>query len=107
MAARRTDVRNQMLASARQSSKRYGRECSIAVTDIVIPEFCPLLSIPLFVNGAKVGDNSPTLDRKDSTRGYVPENVWVISHRANRMKNNATLEEMELLVNNWRFQSLR
>lgn len=57
--------------------------------------------------GLKVGDNSPTLDRKDSTRGYVPDNVWVISHRANRMKNNATLEEMELLVKNWQLQSLR
>jgi len=30
--------------------------------------------------------------------GYVKGNVWVISHRANRIKNDATLLELEKLV---------
>ena len=37
---------------------------------------------------------SPSLDRIDSTKGYVPGNVWVISNKANRMKSNAAAEEL-------------
>jgi hypothetical protein len=108
LSKRRADVRGQMVHSARQSAKKYGRAHTITKDDIVIPSYCPLLGIPLFIGGGKVADNSPTLDRIDSALGYVPGNVWVISHRANRIKNNATLAEMELIVNNWRFlQSLR
>lgn len=107
-AKRRTDVRYQMAASARRSSVLYGRACTITADDIVIPELCPLLEIPIFINGGKVSDNSPTLDRFDSKIGYLPSNIWVISHRANRIKNNATLREAELLVRNWReYQSRR
>ena len=32
--------------------------------------------------------------------GYIKGNVWVISNKANRIKNNATLEELRLLVKN-------
>ena len=38
----------------------------------------------------------------DSTKGYIKGNVWVISKRANALKNNATIEELELLVKNLR-----
>jgi len=38
--------------------------------------------------------NWPSLDRWDSTKGYVPGNVFVISYRANTLKNNATYEEI-------------
>jgi hypothetical protein len=37
-------------------------------------------------------------DRKDNARGYVKDNVRVISWRANRLKSDATLEELRLLV---------
>jgi hypothetical protein len=51
-------------------------------------------------NGTTNLDNSYSLDRIDSNKGYVKGNVWVISRRANVIKNNATLEELELLTNN-------
>lgn len=38
----------------------------------------------------------------DSSKGYIKGNVWVVSKRANTIKNNATLEELELLVANLR-----
>lgn len=43
-------------------------------------------------------DASPTLDRIHPDIGYVPGNVMVISAKANRMKNNASLEELKALV---------
>jgi hypothetical protein len=84
-----------MCDRSKSRAKRRGFEHSITIHDIHIPEFCPLLGIPLFpgTNG-KVGPNSPTLDRIDSSKGYTPDNVWVISYKANTIKSNATPEEL-------------
>ena len=43
-------------------------------------------------------EGSPTLDKTIPALGYVPGNIAVISWRANRLKNNGTLEELEALV---------
>ena len=43
-----------------------------------------------------------SLDRIDSSKGYVKDNIWVISHKANSIKNNATLTELKLIIKNWR-----
>ncbi len=55
-----------------------------------------MLGIPLFRStGSKgQGPNSPTLDRLDPALGYTPENVVVISARANQIKTDATVEEL-------------
>ena len=68
-----------------------GMEFSISVEDIIIPERCPYLDIPL-VSLDK--DFSPSLDRIDSTKGYTKDNIQVISRLANIMKNNATKEQL-------------
>lgn len=95
------DPRYKMLASAKLRARVAGRECTVILTDIVIPEFCPLLGVKITTGSRQVKTNSPTLDRKDSTKGYTPDNIWVISWRANRIKSDSTLEEMKLLVKNW------
>lgn len=71
-------------------------EFNIEISDIIIPEYCPYLKIKLdMVNGAKGRqDNAPSIDRIDSTRGYVKGNIEIISDKANRMKNNATAREL-------------
>lgn len=93
-----------MLKSAKRRADRNNIEFSITEKDIVIPEFCPLLDIKLEMHstGRPGGyDNSPSLDRLDSTKGYTPDNVWVISYKANRGKNNLSYEEHKRLMNNW------
>lgn len=98
------DPRKKMLYAARQRAKKNGIECTITVEDIVIPEICPVLGIPLFSTIGKgqqpptLLGNSPSLDRWDNTKGYTPENIRVISMRANDLKSDATLEEMEAVV---------
>lgn len=94
------DPRGYILARARERSKRDGREFDLTKEDIIVPEVCPLLGIKINPKG-KDRTTSPSLDRKDPTKGYTPDNVWVISSRANTLKNNGTLDEFKLLVENW------
>lgn len=82
-----------------------GLEHTITIEDIKIPDKCPLLGIELKDNTGNGKGNckdSPSLDRLDSSKGYTPDNVWVISNRANEIKSNATLEELELITANLR-----
>ena len=88
-----------MLLGAKNRSKEAGLAFDIKLEDIEIPTRCPLLDTLLVVGG---GHNSPSLDRKDSTKGYTRENIWVISWRANALKNDATLAELEMIVDGLR-----
>jgi di/tripeptidase len=88
-----------MLSYAKDRAKKKGFEFNIDETDIIVPKECPILSIPIFKGvglGKKSGPsgNSPSLDRIDSSKGYIKGNVQVISHKANTMKHNATPEEL-------------
>lgn len=69
-------------------------------TDIVIPDECPLLGIPLSTKNSKMLPNSPTLDKINPELGYVKGNIWVISARANTIKSDASLEELQRLTRN-------
>ncbi len=82
---------------ARRNSKRRGEECNLEIEDIVIPEYCPLLGIKLDTSSGSKQDTSPSVDRIDSSKGYTRENVWIISQRANRIKNNSTIEELRMI----------
>jgi hypothetical protein len=89
-----------LLTEAKYRAGKRGLAFDITQDDVVVPEFCPVLGLEMrsCPNGGGPGDTSPTLDRIDSTKGYVKGNVWVISGRANRIKNNATLDELRALV---------
>ena len=91
-----------LLSNAKERAKKLGLEFNLSIEDIKIPRFCPVLGIPLKVNKGKVGPSSPTLDRIDNTRGYVKDNVIVVSHRANTIKSSARLEELRFI---WAFYS--
>ena len=84
---------------AKSRSKKMGREFNIDISDIVLSEYCPILHIKLQLNANHAEDNSYSLDRIDSSKGYIKSNIQVISHRANQLKNNATIEELEIILN--------
>lgn len=88
---------NKMLTTAKARAKNKGIEFSITLSDIELPEYCPVLGIKLEVNRGKGHggkDNSYSLDRIDPTKGYIPGNVQVMSLKANSMKFSATPEEL-------------
>jgi hypothetical protein len=86
-----------MLSNAKARAKRKGLEFCITLEDINIPTHCPVLGIELERGGCFQG-SSPSLDRIDNTKGYIPGNVIVVSYRANTLKNDASLHEMQALV---------
>lgn len=86
---------------ARQRGRKRGLAATIMPADLVWPSHCPVLGIELDypersgMRGTQHAQpNWPSLDRWDSTKGYVPGNVFVISYRANTLKNSATYEEI-------------
>lgn len=87
----------QMLINARRRAHEKGLLFDLSEKDIQVPIKCPILGIPLVV-GKKQSPNSPSLDRKDSSKGYTKENIAVISWRANDLKKNATINELESLL---------
>lgn len=93
-----------LLSSARSMAKRKGYEFNLDLSDIVIPTHCPVLGIPLDPAAPQHSDSLPSLDRFDSTKGYVKGNVWVISWRANRIKQDASFTEIEALHNAMKMQ---
>jgi hypothetical protein len=88
-----------MLYNCRRRAGQAGVAFDLALGDIVIPEVCPALGIPLVVGAGRgkgvFAPNSPSLDRVVPTIGYVKSNVRVISARANNLKNNGTPDELE------------
>ena len=88
-----------LCSMAKRRAKEKGLKFSIDETDIEIPIICPILGIPIvkvYTKGKNTGPtpNSPSLDRIDNSKGYVKDNVRVISHKANTMKHSATSEDL-------------
>ena len=98
-------LEQKMLSRSKSRALAKGLEHTITLQDIQIPDKCPLLGIEIKDNTGNGRGNcrdSPSLDRLDSNKGYTPDNIWVISNRANEIKSNATLEELETIARNLR-----
>lgn len=87
-----------MLSSAKSRAKRKGLDFNITIEDIVIPIICPILGITIdkTIQGSKY--NAPALDRIDNTKGYIKGNVAIISHRANTLKSNLTIDTIQRIM---------
>lgn len=87
---------------ARQRASRDGLDFDLEVSDILIPDTCPVLGIELKRSEGRQGptDNSPTLDRIHPKIGYIKGNVIVISGLANRIKSSANYRQI-LSVGRW------
>jgi hypothetical protein len=83
-----------LLVSARNRAKEKGLPFNITATDIVVSKRCPVFGVLLKKGKGAPGPNSPTLDKILPLLGYVRGNIAVLSHRANRIKNDATYEEL-------------
>lgn len=90
-----------MLKNTKANAKRRSIECTLILSDIVVPIKCPYLNIPLTrIIGKGIVSTNASLDRIDSTKGYTPDNIQVISYLANTIKNNATKEQLTIFAKN-------
>lgn len=96
----RNNLERAILNRAKQRAIKWGLDFDIEITDIIIPEICPLLEIPIFAGTKGNYHNSPSLDRIDNTKGYTKDNIRVISTLANSMKNAASKELLYRFIKN-------
>jgi len=95
----KVDAAKLLYKNIKSRCKRTGKEFSIDLEDIIIPEKCPVFGFDLKREDKKTWMCAPSVDRIDSSKGYIKGNVTVVSRRANILKRDATVEELELLLN--------
>lgn len=84
----------------KQNSKKIGKEFTVRMSDIEWNLKCPILGIDLDWFSENQQENSPSFDQVDPCKGYVPGNVVIMSWRANRIKNDGTVDE-HLKIAEW------
>lgn len=92
------DQRFRLIYSAKKRAKERHLPFNLDLDDIKIPVTCPVLGIVLRVGTRQKKDHAPTLDRIKPELGYTKGNVRVISWRANSLRSDGTLEEMQKVV---------
>lgn len=91
-----TDPLRKIYSHKKSNAKRKGVEFSIAFEEIHWPIKCPVLGFEIDYSFGNKGlkPNSPSFDRIDPNKGYIPGNVQIISNQANMMKSHAGAEDL-------------
>lgn len=90
-----------VLPGIRYRAKQSGLECTISAEDIVVPAVCPVFGTPfefMTDNSMMKSPRTPSVDRFDNSKGYIPGNIRVVSLRANLLKKDANIEEIEKIL---------
>ena len=86
-----------LIQQLRHRAKKLSLPFSLSISDIPLTGSCPICSSPFippihdrlpgktFLN---IPPSSPTVDRVDNTKGYIPSNVKVICASCNHTKSN-------------------
>jgi hypothetical protein len=91
---RKKNIVTSLLINCRNRAKERNLEFDLTKEDIIVPALCPILLKPLICGDKNDYSFSPSVDRIDNSKGYTKDNIQVISMKANKMKNNATKEEL-------------
>lgn len=98
----RDNPKRSYLLAAKKRAKEQDVPFDLEESDIVFPDKCPVLGIPVILlrtdGPRKRIDNTPSLDRIIPSLGYIKGNVQMISWRANRLKNDATIDEIKKIL---------
>lgn len=101
---RRAHPAMMLVRSARRRARRKRIRCTITWRDISpLPKICPVFGYRLNYRpraGRKLYANraAASVDRIENSRGYVPGNVIVVSLRANLLKGQASLAELQKIA---------
>jgi hypothetical protein len=102
---RNYDPHRYIFRNKKSRAKASGVDFSITFEEITFPTHCPVFGVLIDYSLSKGGicnDHSPSFDRIDPNKGYVSGNVIVVSNLANRIKTNATVEQLERVASFYR-----
>ena len=88
--------RARLLARAKENARARGMNFDLSIEDIFIPDVCPITLQPLSFEGPK--EHRPSIDRIRNHLGYVKGNVLIVSERANRIKQDASIDEIRRMA---------
>lgn len=95
--------------AAKERAKATGQPFDIEVSDVIIPDRCPILGCEFESNlgkGQGANPRAPSLDKIRPELGYTKGNVQVVSFKANSMKRDGTIEEL-LNFAEWVFKTYK
>lgn len=94
------DKRYRIWCNVKKRAKQKSIKFDLSIEDIPqIPEHCPILGITIKENNISAPlDSSPSLDRINPKLDYIKGNVRIICNRANRIKSDASLKELRLIL---------
>ncbi len=95
------DIKREICIKAKRNARRRKCEFNLKPEDIDVPELCIYLEVKLSYN--KKDKNEPfyfSIDRIDSTKGYIKGNIQIISLLANTMKNSSSNEQLVMFAKN-------
>jgi hypothetical protein len=95
---RKQQLERVMYHNAKGRARRAGLPFNLTRDDIKIPTHCPILGTELTQGAGRMLLTSPSLDKIIPEKGYIKGNIAIISMRANQLKSNATLAELEKLL---------
>lgn len=93
------------ITQKRHNAHAVGVDFDLTISDLYpLPETCPVLGIPInYGTGSRgAADNAMSIDRINPDLGYVKGNVVLVSQRANRIKNDATVDELRRIYEFYR-----
>lgn len=93
-----TNFKGLLISSIKARAKQNNVEFTLSEKDVIWNTHCPILGVELSFRSKGKRETAASLDRIDNTKGYVRGNVHLISNRANRIKSDATIEELEKII---------
>jgi hypothetical protein len=98
---------NRMLTSAKNRAKKKNIPFNIdkEYLNSIYPKDnkCPVLDVPFQLGNLseikKTKDYAPSLDRIIPEKGYIKNNLVIVSSISNRVKNNVSIETLEKILN--------
>jgi hypothetical protein len=97
-------ILHNMMKNSRSRAKKLNLpfDLSKKFLNSIFQTYCPVFGIPFYMEPQEQGDPAnpftPSIDRVDNNKGYIRTNVRIICFRANRLKSNATVEELENVI---------
>jgi hypothetical protein len=95
------DIKREICIKAKRNARRRKCEFNLRPEDVTVPESCIYLGVTLSYNKKDKNESFYfSIDRIDSTKGYVKGNIQIISLLANTMKNNSSNEQLIIFAKN-------